>query len=435
MSHSLNLEQPKAKRPKLKITPTGVCITAMLLLSLLVGIVPQFYLAIAVLGCAVVLVFTRDIWMAFPIMIFYYQSFGVLFGMSVYRYFTFLFLFYIIVNCIKIPINLSHLLLLVVFSIYCLVIIASDDLRRALFVILDVLCIVLLVNCFLNNVEALKSFFRVYVFTALCSFVTGAVVSTARVIDQVLGGEVVEVVRNYGTFEDPNYMGLFFSVAVFAMMSLSLFRPWVRAILAVTLTIMIFTTLSVTALVLNAVFWLVYLFIYRKINIVTLCCIAIVLFALLGLYSYGLENPDTPVIGVFSLRIHEKLNELSYGNINDVTTGRTDLTLYHWEYFSNQSFGKMLFGMNAASTLKTDLDGFTGVGHNEYVDLLLNVGLFGAILFLGVFLKRAVKMFWRVRKDRDAYSGCIFMLKVIWLGYAFTLTMFGDYRFMMLFFI
>ena len=95
----------------------------------------------------------------------------------------------------------------------------------------------------------------------------------------------------------------------------------------------------------------------------------------------------------------------------------------------------MFFGMNAASTIKTDLDGHNGVGHQEYIDLLLNIGLLGTIIYLGVIITRTLKMFSRARCNADAYSGCVFMLKVIWLAYGFALTMFGDYRFMMLFFI
>jgi O-antigen ligase len=95
----------------------------------------------------------------------------------------------------------------------------------------------------------------------------------------------------------------------------------------------------------------------------------------------------------------------------------------------------MLFGMNAASTLKTNLDGFTYAAHNEYIDLLLNIGVLGAIIYLGAILLRSYNMFIGVRRDGDAYCGCIFMMKVIWLCYAFTLTMFGDFRFMLLFLI
>ena len=435
MKHSLALERAKTKNAKMNITLTGTCITIMLMCGLAVAILPQALLAVAVLACAVLLVATREIWLAFPILIFYYESFGLLFGMSVYRYFTLLFFVFALMNCRKIPVRFFHIVPLFIFALYSILVIAPYDIRRAIFVLLDVVCIVLLVSCFLNNEKNLKKFFNIYVFTALCAFITGVVTNSTRVAEQVIGGELVEVARNYATFEDPNYMGLFYSVAIFAMMALSLFRPVVRAVIAITLTVMILTSLSVTALITNVIFWLVYLFAYRKINMVTFCCFLLALVALVGLYSYGLENPDAPVIGTFSLRIHDKLDSLAAGDINNVTTNRTALSQRHWEYFKQQPVLRMFFGMNAASTIKTDLDGHNGVGHQEYIDLLLNIGLLGTIIYLGVIITRTLKMFSRARCNADAYSGCVFMLKVIWLAYGFALTMFGDYRFMMLFFI
>ena len=435
MNQSIKLERQQAEKPKLNITLTGICLAVMLLCGLAVGTLPQTLIAFVVIVCSGILFFSKGIWLAFPIMIFYYESFGILFGMSVYRYFTFIFLFYILLTSKNFTLKFSHIVPIVIFAIYSIVIVAPDDIRRAIFVVLDVVCIWLLISCFLNELEHLKSFFRVYVFTALCAFITGTIINSTRVINQVIGGELVEIARNYGTFEDPNYMGLFYSVAVFAIMSLSLFPKVWRIVLVISLTAMMLTTLSITALLVNIVFWLIYLFANKKINIVTFCCFILVLVALLGLYSYGVNNPDTPVIGNFVLRIQDKLDSLSSGDINEVTTNRTELTQRHWDYFWEQPVLKMLFGMNPASVLKTDIGGYKSAAHNEYVDLLLNIGILGTLLYLGVMFTRTAKSFIRVRRDGDAYSNCIFMMKVIWLAYGLTLTMFGDYRFMLLFLI
>jgi len=139
------------------------------------------------------------------------------------------------------------------------------------------------------------------------------------------------------------------------------------------------------------------------------------------------------VIGVFSYRILDKLQALESNDINAVTTNRTGLTKRHLDYFSNQSLFRMLVGMNAASSLKVDLNGLIAAAHNEYVDLLLNVGILGTLIYLGLFLSRTWQCFMVTRKTQDPYSGCIFMIKMVWALYGLTLTMFGDYRFMMLF--
>lgn len=421
--------------PSDKISLTGICLAVMLLCGLAVGILPKTFLGLVVLLCSVLLVITQKIWMAFPIMIFYYESFGLLFGMSVYRYFSLLFLFFILLTMRSLPIRYRNVAPFLIFVIYCAAVIAPINARRAIFAVVDVACILLLIHYFLETEKNLKAFFRVYVITALCAFVTGIVLQRSFSTSQILGGELVDVVRNYATFEDPNYAGLFYSVGLFAMMSLSLFHPVVRAVIAVAMSAMILTTLSITALILNVIFWIVYLFAFRKINLITAACFLLVIAALLGLYVYGVENPQTPVVGSLALRIQDKLIHLSEGDINDVTTNRTGLAARHWKYFCEQSFFRMLVGMNAASTLYTNLGGYRGVAHNEYVDLLLNVGILGALVYLGIALSRTFHMFYLVRKNGDAYSGCIFMLKVIWLAYGFALTLFGDHRFMMLFFL
>ena len=77
----------------------------------------------------------------------------------------------------------------------------------------------------------------------------------------------------------------------------------------------------------------------------------------------------------------------------------------------------------------------SGVAHNEYIDLLLNVGLVGTALMLGFFFTSYLTYIKRYRQDRQDHDLCIVMLKTTWILYAFTLTLFLDYRFMLLFLI
>jgi len=413
---------------------TKICIAVMLLCGLMVGILPRTFLGITVLLCSCFLMLTGEIYLSFPIMIFYYESFGVLFGMSVYRYFSLLFLFFIILTRRAVKIPQIHMLLFSIFTLYSLIVVGPDNLRKAIFAIVDIVCILVLINSFLKKEEFLKKFFSVYVLTALCAFVTGMIRQRTLVRLAMVDNEVIEIVRNYATFEDPNYASLFYTVAIFAMMSLALFRPALRGIFAAALSVMIITTLSITGLIVNLVLWPIYLFAFRKINFKTAFIILITIFLLLGLYFYGVENPQTPVLGPMTYRISDKLESLYEGDLKQVTTNRTSLTEYHWNYFKEQSFFRMLVGMNAASPLKSDLDGFKGIAHNEYVDLLLNIGIIGTVVFLTAILTRTATCFRRVRVNQDSYSGCIFMIKMIWFFYGLALTMFGDYRFFLLFF-
>jgi len=423
-------EQPPKK---FRITYTGVFLAVILACGLLTGIAPKTVVAILVLAASVGLFFTGQIHMAFPIMVFYYSAFGNFMGMSVYRYYSLLLLAFVLIKKGSTGLKKWQVAPLLIFVVYVFCVIFPDNLRRGVFVLVDIVCVMLLINGYLKDEDGLKQFFRIYVYAALCAYVTGQVNQASMGGVEVIGGELMEVKRNIATFEDPNYAGLFYSVAVFATMSLRLFRPKLRAIIVIALTVVIITTMSISALLINVILWIVYLFAFRKIKLATFLCGVLILVVLLGLYQYGLQNPDTPVIGVFSYRILDKLQALESNDINAVTTNRTGLTKRHLDYFSNQSLFRMLVGMNAASSLKVDLNGLIAAAHNEYVDLLLNVGILGTLIYLGLFLSRTWQCFMVTRKTQDPYSGCIFMIKMVWALYGLTLTMFGDYRFMMLF--
>ena len=81
-----------------------------------------------------------------------------------------------------------------------------------------------------------------------------------------IGGEY-EYTRFNATFEDPNYMGFFFTIAIFALVTLRLFDKKVRYVLIVVLYAMLITSLSVTAIVVNIAVWLFYLVIMKKLKI------------------------------------------------------------------------------------------------------------------------------------------------------------------------
>ena len=176
------------------------------------------------------------------------------------------------------------------------------------------------------------------------------------------------------------------------------------------------------------------MFVTNKINLKTILCIILILALLFGLYLYGSSNPDTPIIGMLSTRINEKL-EVSSENLSDLTSGRSDVASVHMSYYMNQPIWRMFVGMNAASTLETNLDGFKYVGHNEYIDWLLNIGLVGAIVMLYFLLKRTYDAYKTYKTAKDSTDLFLLISKIIWISYAFTLTVYGDLRFMLTLFL
>ena len=69
-----------------------LCIGVILICALLTGFVPQIILSVVVLVACAFLATTKELYLVFPIMLFYYAKFGQFAGMSVYRYYSLLFI-------------------------------------------------------------------------------------------------------------------------------------------------------------------------------------------------------------------------------------------------------------------------------------------------------------------------------------------------------
>ena len=74
-----------------------------------------------------------------------------------------------------------------------------------------------------------------------------------------------------------------------------------------------------------------------------------------------------------------------------------------------------------------------GASHNEYVDLLLNVGVIGWLLMVGFLFWRIFTLYREYIESKSNVKLCFLICKVIWSIYAFSLTVFLDYRFLIFF--
>ena len=239
------------------------------------------------------------------------------------------------------------------------------------------------------------------------------------------------------TFNDPNYMGFFYSIGVFATMTLKLFKTPLQIVIVILLYVMIAASLSITAILGNILFWVVYLFAFCKVKFRTIFFIGIAVFAIVNLYNYGLSNPDAPIIGNLSARIVGKISALEHNDINSFTTSRAELSQNNLHFFLQQTNPlRLLFGGYKVNALVHDpfING-GHVAHNEYIDLLLNVGLIGSIIFLTFHLIRLISSFKKYRENSDPSAAFVFMIKTIWLYYSFGLTLFLEPRFFLFFFI
>ena len=398
-----------------KLGTTGALLMLMLLASLLTGFLPQKILTVFVAMLCVILMFRDELYLAFPFIFFYNELYGLIFGMSVSRFVSFMLMALFCIKLVRrITVDIKYLAPITVYVLYALLVIPQYSMNRAIVSIVDIACCVFIVCEYLNKDEKnLRKFAAVYIMVALVAAGTGLWQGNIY-----LHGGVMP--RFLATFDDPNIMGFFYTVAAFFLVSLKLFRPWLRCVLLVLLYGIIFASLSMTALLLNIILWVVYLAATRSINMKTaIWCLVAITVAIVA-YQYGLSHPDTAVLGDLSARVEKVISNVLVGDLNNATTGRGSLAQEHWQYFIHQPFWRILFGGTAVNIHYISYP-FDAGAHNEYIDMLLNVGLIGTCVMVGFTVGRLVNSFKQYRQTGQEHHLCRFMVKCVWMLYCFSL--------------
>lgn len=413
-----------------------ICLWACYVCCALSGIVPQMMLSLIIVACVIVICCRGDSISVWPIMIFYYSILGTIFGISVYRIFTILFL---VVHCYKTQrptISYRVLPPLLVYIYYLIVVVFSHSIKTMLFSFVDIICAIFLVYDYLSSRDEMKRFFESYVVVCFLAFLTGMISRNEMSVMQNYGGKLLTISRFTATFEDPNYMGFFYTVAVFSIVALKMYRPITRVVIVVALYGMILTSMSMTAIIGNILLWTLFLLIRGNIRPRTVLIVILSLLAAMSLYSYGLEHPNVKLIGDMSLRIQDKMNSLFLKDFDSFSTGRTSLSEVHFNIFNNSNIVSQLFGGRAVNSYFIDVgQGADFSAHNEYIDMLLNVGIIGWVIMYGSVIISVIRKVITFRKQNDCAVLCGTMMNLAWLYYVATLTVFLDFRYMFAYFI
>lgn len=423
------------QKTTVSISLRAVPIALVFWCTVLTGFVSQTVLSIVILiSCAFMLV-QGTLFLAYPFMIFYSPLYGAVFGFSTYRLYSLMVLVELLLKLRKNSvIKAKNVIPIAIYVVYAMLVVTSYSVVDAAYVILNVICcMTITVGSLQDNPENVRKFFKIYVLVALVGAFTGLMGKNVQIEENVFANSLYAI-RFTATFEDPNYMGFFYSIGVFAVVTLKLFKPVCRWVVVIALYAVIMSSASITAVVVNILLWIVYLAVTRKINVKVGVAGFVIMFLLIGLYQYGLQNPETPIVGYLSSRINEKLMEAEAGDMSSVTTGRTDLVKAHFEYFLDLPLWKQLIGGTPVNVSYIAKDIY-GMAHNEYIDMLLNVGLIGTVLMLWYMLRGAYSCIRAYRRTKDDTHLCRLMCKCVWLAYAATLTLFLEFRFMLPFFI
>ena len=413
-----------------------ICLWVCYACCALSGLVPQMILALIVVACIIVICCHDDTVAVWPILIFYYSAFGTLFGISVYRIFTILFLITHFYRIQRPTIQYRVLPPITVYIFYLIFVVSGHSMKTMLFSFVDVICAVFLVCDYLNKESKLRKFFNSYVIVAFLAFLTGLISSNEMTVMQDYGGKLLTISRFTATFEDPDYMGFFYTIAIFAIVSLKMYRPVVRTVLIIALYGIILTSMSMTAIIGNILLWTLFLLIRGKINVRTVVTVFFVLITVVSIYNYGLKHPNLELIGDMSLRVQDKLKSLFLMDFDSFSTGRTALSDVHLTIFKESSIIRQLLGGRAVNSYYIDVgQGANFSAHNEYIDMLLNVGIIGWIIMYGYIIISAVKKIFVYRSSHNELSLCGTMMNLTWLYYVATLTVFLDFRYMFAFFV
>lgn len=411
-----------------------IIIGVMLLVGACCTIVPSQITAIIVVGITCLLCLRGNGVLILPLLLFYYNYFGDIAGIRTFYICAVLIVAFDIKSVLRVNKDISLWMAVLVYFLYIICVVSSLNIKSMIYMGISVITILYAKKKLLSSEELLRLFFVIFGLTAVVSYFNGLFSQNIYDTVLILAGHASNVARTMGTFNDPNYMGLFYSVAVFSMVSLELFDKRVRVILVCALYLMIATTLSITAIIGNVLFWAIYLLLTKKINVKTFVIILIVAAVCVGAYSYGLRHPSIPYLSDLSARICDKLQNTD--NIDSLTTGRSGHAADHWNYYWKQNWLRILVGGNYMNCMAVDPSIDIIAAHNEYVDLLLNVGFIGTLVLVLYLGKRLIQEYLNYRYDSSNKNAlCIFMIKVVYAFYAATLTMFMENRFLLFYFL
>ena len=251
----------------------------------------------------------------------------------------------------------------------------------------------------------LKRFCRSFVITMLISLLVGAIQQNVVTETSIIGDNAMELGRFFATFNDPNYAGLFINAAVFMCVIFNPFPKYINLAALIALYFGLVATSSMTAIVCNLVI-MVFLFVQKYGFRFKTALIILGFAAMLTLvYIYGL-NSNFEFLNMMSTRIKLKFEALIFDNdVSAFTSGRTGLVEQHWNFLKNEGpWFNWLFGGISSNALYCTPRLGAKVAHLEYLDLLLNIGLIGMILYLGSMLARfvqAIRSYYNKKTDSN----------------------------------
>lgn len=423
----------------LKINYKRILLSMIYFISAFTGLISMNIVAGIIFVIMIILFFSEEFYLIFPIVLFYHSIFVIpIINLSLFSTYLVLCLLKIMTSS-KISSSKKNITILIIIMLYITLAYSSYDLKNAIILIINFIAVFCYVSKFLNNKKNVVIFFKYYVFACIASFITGIFTGNVMRYNELIDAseQFLTLTRWMGTFNDPNYMGFFFSIGFFAVVTLEIFTKRNKIILAITLLIMIVSTMSTTAILGIILIFFVYILLRYKISLKTIVLFLTSISLAVFIFNYGLNNHNATILNTFSQRINQKFIALETNDIKTATTNRTDLARNHLEYFFSQNMSKQLFGGNVINAVAIEKNNQLNenLAHNEYVDLLLNIGIIGTVIVVGIWLSKLKRDLSIYFKYNDSLSLSMFIIRMVFLYYCFGLTIFMDIRFFLFYLI
>lgn len=409
------------------------CLVLSYLCLLLVGVANSNLLS-AVLLLIILILFTKDeVYLLYPGLLVYYSYLYVPFtSLSLFRVYSLLMILKLLSSTLNIKVK-SQIVQALVLIAYMLFSVIFINVRYAFFGIVDVIFAYLYVTEVLDGKKMLRKVMGVFAIACACSIVTGLVVGSGMDLSYQIGDSWRATNRFIGTFVDPNYCSQMYILGMIGIVSLSPFNKLVNTLLIMALVFGIAMTISFTGFIGLAIVVCFYMVLTKRITPKYMILFAILAVIMYGLYLYGTEYTDTPVLGDVAYRINSYILDYNSDASGSLAVSRISIYKQTIEKFEDQNIFKQIFGMNVVTP---QLNVFNEtVAHNDYVDMLYNCGLLLTIVFYVGIAYRLIKHIRLFRKSADQKDAFIASTKVIWLYYSFVLTMLSERTFYLCLFV
>lgn len=429
-------------------TRENIALTGALLICLISGKFIQYqrYLAILLLGCAVCVFDRRSFYLFAPIFLFFQVQFYVTGTNTAFRFYSILVIGKAVLELKELRLRGLILPAFLVVLTHVLLCLMDRSASLGFSAALD-LAVVLIVVCRVPEDKAtFRKFFLVLGLAGLCSGAYGYLTHNFGSVSLGRAGVYSSQLERFMlTFIDPNYAGFFVNIAFFSILCIR--RPlkwWMRLPVLGALLYFLLLTSSVTNFACFGLCTCAYVVLRwpKKSPLLLLGLLAALAAAVYAIVYVDFIGNISALSGI-KTRLEDLLRNFTSGDVDSMSSGRSELWAHYFNYFQGQDLLHKLIGGNVLTPnwLGDEMTKAVGmVSHLAYLQALLQYGILGALIIFGTqaawTVYHGLKFLMYQQRDDDADVWRAYILcKIAMLLFATSVDIFPDWRFMLILFL